>query len=129
MSKHKGTSRKKRETLAPKFCEYPACSYRKIVQRHRIIPGRDGGKYVLGNVIALCPNHHGEADRGWIPVEFLLAIVRKRIEEDGSEPEDTHEGTERTPFPWADAPTESPEGARQRKIDGANGDHAGGVAA
>jgi hypothetical protein len=73
-------SRKKRDALTPKYCEFPGCPYSRITQRHRIVPGRDGGKYSLGNVIALCPTHHCEADRGWIPVEFLLAIVRRRIE-------------------------------------------------
>jgi hypothetical protein len=78
----KGTSRRKRDALTPHYCELPSCAYVKIFQRHRIQPGRDGGKYKLGNVIALCPNHHAEADRGWITVEELLEIVRLRIDRD-----------------------------------------------
>lgn len=79
MTDNKGTSRRKRDLLTPHHCEIPGCGYDKIFQRHRIVPGRDGGRYKLGNVIALCPNHHGEADRGWIAVESLLAIVYERI--------------------------------------------------
>lgn len=68
----------RRGSLAPKYCEL--CGYDRIIQRHRIIPGRDGGKYVLGNVIALCPTHHGEADKGWITKESLFEVIRKRVE-------------------------------------------------
>jgi hypothetical protein len=32
--------------------------------RHRIIKGEDGGKYILGNVISLCPNCHRIEHRG-----------------------------------------------------------------
>lgn len=34
------------------------CSWRGLLHRHRIVPGKDGGKYVQGNVLRLCPNCH-----------------------------------------------------------------------
>jgi len=69
----------KKRALTPTACEMPGCGYDRIVQRHRILPGSEGGKYTSGNVIALCPNHHGEADRGWIERPHLLAIVQTRL--------------------------------------------------
>ena len=27
---------------------------------HRFIEGKNGGKYEIGNMFAICPNHHGE---------------------------------------------------------------------
>lgn len=72
-------ARRKRDALTPPYCEIPGCTYTRYFQRHRIIPGRDGGRYKLGNVIALCPNHHKEADEGLIPADELLEIVRLRI--------------------------------------------------
>lgn len=93
MATKRSTSRQKKASLAPNYCEIPFCRYDIVVQKHRIVPGRDGGKYRLGNVIALCPNHHVEADRtlegrigegqpGYLPNETLLALVLRRIEKD-----------------------------------------------
>lgn len=73
----RGTSRNKKKQLSPKYCEI--CGYTLVVQQHRIKPGRDGGEYVLGNVISLCPNHHFEADRGIIKPRLLVWIVSQRI--------------------------------------------------
>ncbi len=75
-----------KKNLSPDFCEVPLCpgipGYLTIVQRHRIIPGREGGKYRKGNVISLCGSHHVLADRGAIPAEALLEIVRIRLEKE-----------------------------------------------
>lgn len=48
--------------------------------RHRIKPGKKGGKYLPGNVIGLCPNHHVEAEMGLIPQYKLFAIVQSRLQ-------------------------------------------------
>lgn len=80
MPESEGAKKRKRESLTPSHCEIPGCEYTLFFQRHRIIAGRDGGKYVAGNVIALCPNHHKEADEGYIPPEVLFDIVRLRYE-------------------------------------------------
>jgi hypothetical protein len=75
----KQTSRNKRNATVPKECEFPGCGYDIIVTKHRITPGAEKGKYILGNVIALCPNHHSEADRGLIEPVILRKIVAERI--------------------------------------------------
>ena len=70
--------------MAPSHCEI--CGYRQekpdgsaLIERHRIIPGREGGRYVLGNVIALCPTHHAEADFDLLDRKHLQWIVNERI--------------------------------------------------
>lgn len=65
--------------LTPDHCEITACFWPHKIQRHRINPGRDGGKYKLGNVIALCPNHHWMADNALLTQEQLFEIVDRRI--------------------------------------------------
>jgi len=74
------TSRQRRAALSPAHCEVPGCDWPHPIQRHRIEPGRDGGKYRKGNVISLCPNHHWLADRDMTPceAEALLLIVAAR---------------------------------------------------
>ena len=71
---------KKKTALTPVFCEIEGCTWEYKIQRHRIIPGRDGGKYKAHNVIALCPNHHFLADNGILSTEELQEIVRLRYE-------------------------------------------------
>ena len=36
----------------------PLCNWQGPCDRHRLIMGRDGGRYIKGNVIVLCPNCH-----------------------------------------------------------------------
>jgi hypothetical protein len=50
-----------------------------MVTRHRIKPGRKGGKYIPGNVIGLCPNHHALAEQGYFTQYELFQIVQLRI--------------------------------------------------
>lgn len=69
---------KRRTALTPGFCEIEGCTWEYKIQRHRIIPGRDGGKYKALNVIALCPGHHWMADNEILSAEELLEIVEKR---------------------------------------------------
>jgi predicted restriction endonuclease len=73
-------AREKRAKLSPEFCEWPDCDWEHAIQRHRIEPGRNGGRYKNGNVISLCPNHHWLADRELEPCTpgRLLAIVERR---------------------------------------------------
>jgi hypothetical protein len=69
--------------LSPDHCEWPTCAgvpgHPTLVQRHRIHPGREKGKYKRGNVISLCPNCHLLADLGIIPREVLQVIVDLRL--------------------------------------------------
>jgi len=66
-----------KEGLAVDYCEI--CGFDLFVQKHRIVPGREGGKYKLGNVISLCGNCHWFADRDVFSRSFLLTIVADRI--------------------------------------------------
>ena len=47
------------------------CEYNKTYDIHRLIKGKDGGKYEVGNMFAICPNHHAEIHRGLIEVEKI----------------------------------------------------------
>ena len=71
--------KKEKKELIPCYCEIYDCGYETTVTRHRIRPGKSGGKYVPGNVIGLCPNHHSEAELGLIPKEVMFAIVFERL--------------------------------------------------
>lgn len=62
-----------------KECMIEECTYNKTFDIHRFIPGKDGGKYEIGNMFAICPNHHAEIHRGLIFVnknsDFELKIT------------------------------------------------------
>jgi hypothetical protein len=73
--------KQEKKGLIPNYCEIPGCGYTKFVTRHRIRPGKSGGKYVPLNVIGLCPNHHAEAEAGMITKEVLIAIVQTRYQD------------------------------------------------
>ena len=49
-----------------KNCMVKECTYNKTFDIHRLEPGKDGGKYEIGNMFAICPNHHAEVTRGII---------------------------------------------------------------
>ena len=69
------TDKQKKELIFPK-CEI--CGY-KTVTRHRLRPGRKGGKYVPWNVIGLCPNCHSEAENGTLSPYTIQNIILGRI--------------------------------------------------
>lgn len=54
-----------------KSCAIEGCDYDKTYDMHRVVPGRLGGKYEIGNMFALCPNHHAEIERGMLQVEVV----------------------------------------------------------
>jgi hypothetical protein len=60
-------------------CMVEGCNYSKTYDVHRLVPGRDGGTYSVGNMFAICPNHHAEIERKLISVEkvndYTLRIV------------------------------------------------------
>jgi len=58
-----------------------------MVTRHRIKPGRKGGKYVLGNVAGLCPNCHVLAEQGYYTQYELFKIVQLRIQQSKESPD------------------------------------------
>jgi predicted restriction endonuclease len=72
-------TRNYRNGLVPNYCEIKGCNFTDFITRHRIKPGRRGGKYVLGNVIALCPNHHAQAELNMFSQKELFEIVQERL--------------------------------------------------
>lgn len=60
-------------------CMIEGCNYNTTYDVHRLVPGKEGGKYEIGNMFAICPNHHAEITRKIIKVEkindFTLRIV------------------------------------------------------
>lgn len=52
-------------------CMVEGCSYNKLYEIHRFIPGKEGGLYEIGNMFAICPNHHAECHRGLIKFEKI----------------------------------------------------------
>ncbi len=63
----------------PGECEL--CGYSEHTQRHRIIQGKDGGKYKRFNVLFACSRCHWELDRGFVPRSKLFRIVFARLAE------------------------------------------------
>lgn len=47
-------------------CMVEGCDYNTLYEIHRLVEGRDGGEYVIGNMFAICPNHHAEVTRGFV---------------------------------------------------------------
>lgn len=51
------------------------CDYERTFDLHRMVAGRDGGCYELGNMFALCPNHHAEVERGLVTLVTRSPLV------------------------------------------------------
>lgn len=47
-------------------CMVEGCGYSKVYDIHRLVHGKQGGSYEIGNMFAICPNHHAEVHRGVI---------------------------------------------------------------
>lgn len=62
-----GDSTRRLIILKEKFsfseCMIEGCSYNNTYDIHRLIPRKLGGKYEIGNMFAICPNHHAEITR------------------------------------------------------------------
>ena len=55
-----------RRRSGSKCCMVKGCSYNRTLDLHRLVPGKEGGLYEVGNAFSLCPNHHAEFHRGLI---------------------------------------------------------------
>jgi hypothetical protein len=68
--KHKSSTEARLNKLKELFgfteCMVRGCCYNRTFQVHRLIEGRNGGKYEIGNMFAICPNHHAECHHGLI---------------------------------------------------------------
>lgn len=63
-------------------CMISGCGYNKTFDIHRYIPGKDGGKYEIGNMFAICPQHHAEITRSIIQVEKVndcLLVIKRSL--------------------------------------------------
>lgn len=60
-------------------CMIEGCDYNKCYEVHRHIPGKDGGEYVIGNMFAICPNHHAEVTRGIITLSKISDCVLRIV--------------------------------------------------
>ena len=49
-----------------RHCMVVGCVYARTLDLHRLVRGKDGGTYQVGNTYAICPNHHAEEHRGLI---------------------------------------------------------------
>jgi hypothetical protein len=62
-----------------KTCSVVGCAYSRTLDLHRLVEGKNGGGYILGNMFAICPNHHAEITRGFAQVtaisKFSLRIT------------------------------------------------------
>ena len=59
------------------------CDYEKTFEIHRLVPGKEGGAYEVGNMFAICPNHHAEVSRGRINLEKVSDSILRIVEESG----------------------------------------------
>lgn len=62
-------------------CMIEGCGYRRVFNVHRFIPGSDGGEYVIGNMFAICPNHHSEIHSNLVRVEKVNDHVLRVVED------------------------------------------------
>lgn len=61
-------------------CMVEGCCYNRVYHIHRLIPGKEGGKYEIGNMYAICPNHHAEVHAGLIILEMIDNCTLRAIE-------------------------------------------------
>ncbi len=84
---HVNHSRKRLAILRGTFnfgsCMVLGCGYNKTYDIHRLIAGRQGGRYEIGNMFAVCPNHHAEATRGLIKLEKVSDCQLRIVETGG----------------------------------------------
>jgi hypothetical protein len=57
------------------------CSFDLLLEVHHIVPRAEGGTDGVGNLIALCPNHHAMADRKLITSEDFTTCLSMRTPE------------------------------------------------
>ena len=80
---YKNPSERNLNFLREKFnfscCMFENCTYNRTYDIHRLIPGNLGGEYVIGNMFAICPNHHAEIHRKIIEVIKINDCTLKAI--------------------------------------------------
>lgn len=69
-----------KETFDFSSCMVQGCEYDKIYHIHRFVEGKNGGLYEIGNMYAICPNHHAEVHAGLIE---LLQVSESELKTKG----------------------------------------------
>lgn len=64
-----------------KSCMIKGCNYKKTYNIHRLISGKQGGRYKIGNMFAICPNHHAEIHARIIKVAKINDCKLKILED------------------------------------------------
>jgi hypothetical protein len=79
----KNHSERRLHTLKENFdfdsCMIENCGYNKTYDIHRLVPGCNGGLYEIGNMFAICPNHHAEVHRNIVVLEKISDCELKAI--------------------------------------------------
>jgi hypothetical protein len=68
-----------REKFNFNSCMVDGCGYNKVYNVHRFLEGKNGGKYEIGNMFAICPNHHAEYHNGLVKFEKVSNCKLKII--------------------------------------------------
>jgi hypothetical protein len=63
-----------RDRFIAKVCVL--CGWEGPCDRHRLIAGKEGGKYQKGNVVSLCPNCHRLVHRGYVEKERVITAIK-----------------------------------------------------
>lgn len=63
-------------TFAFNTCMIDGCNYNKTYDIHRLIK-KDG--YIIGNMFAICPNHHAEIHRNIIKIEKINDYILRKV--------------------------------------------------
>ena len=61
-------------------CMVSGCEYSRTFDLHRLVEGKHDGKYEIGNMFAICPNHHAEYHRGLIAFEKVSDCELRAME-------------------------------------------------
>jgi hypothetical protein len=70
-----------KNTFQINACMVEGCNYSRTFDIHRLIEGKNGGGYEIGNMFAICPNHHAEVTRGLIKLQKVNDFTLKILEE------------------------------------------------
>jgi hypothetical protein len=72
--------KKLQDTFKFNNCMIENCTYNTLYNIHRLIEGKDGGKYEIGNMFAICPNHHAEIHKKIITVVKINNCTLKIVQ-------------------------------------------------
>jgi hypothetical protein len=68
-----------KEEFGVDSCMIDGCDYDRVLVIHRLIEGRHGGRYEIGNMFTICPNHHAEIHAELIEVEKINDYTLRKV--------------------------------------------------